>query len=307
MLSMAGCKMAPIIEFDDKNDVFLEDWITFSFYEEDASYDLIDNVRVSFNDEDVLISHNIVDNNIVKIKPHERFQEKSKYLLTVDFESGKQYLKNFNTVSELVQDRVDLREEFFILPVMGTYDKEEADKMKKRILKVSDNILVTLYRAGVRMKLTNKPITNEPELQYLSGLVPRGWEYSGLTWDDVPGAGGYEYPIARIGYSEPGYQHHHDSVNLELHELAHTVDSYIAGKYIPEYISSSDEFIEIWQTEVFDFLPDEYFINYYEEYFAESFAMYYLNKDSRSLLETYAPKTFEFIANLDQLTNIETE
>ena len=125
-----------------------------------------------------------------------------------------------------------------------------------------------------------------------------------MTWDDVPGAGGYDLPIARIGYSDPKPENNHDTINLELHELAHTVDNYISGS-VDDPISFSDEFVEIWREEVYDILPYDYFINYVEEYFAEVFAMYYLNEESKSELKENAIKTYNFIDDLDRFTNLE--
>lgn len=303
LFTLSGCSKPPVIEIDDLNDVALAKWTNVVFNEEDTD-DEIKDINVNVNDVETSIEYNVFDENSIEFKPTGVFQPETKYLLTVDFESGKKYLMNFKTISQLNQDRLNLAENFFLMPVEGEYDKAEADSMKERILKVSPDILLTLYQAGVKMKFTNRPITEEPELQYLAGSIPRGWEGSGMTWDDVPGAGGYDLPIARIGYSEPSYENNHDTINLELHELGHTVDSYITGDYIEEYLSSSAEFLNIWDSEVFDILPDDYFTYYYEEYFAETFAMYYLDENSKEELRVYAPQTFEFISNLDYYTNI---
>src|SRR5699024_7062456 len=80
--------------------------------------------------------------------------------------------------------------------------------------------------AGVSIILMDMPLTELPEFDYLSGKVPRGWEKTNSTWDEVPGAGGHT-TAARIGYSDPG--NGHSTINLELHEYGHAVDSYAAG------------------------------------------------------------------------------
>ena len=47
------------------------------------------------------------------------------------------------------------------------------------------------------------------------------------TWDDVPGMGGSHTVFVKIGASDKG--NGHGSVNLELHELAHSVDHIVYG------------------------------------------------------------------------------
>lgn len=303
IMSLFACgKPAPII-LDDINAVTLDNWISIKFENEDKS-DEIKDIVVSLEDEVIETTFKTTDNVVVDLRSKDGFLPKSNYLLTATYTSGKSYQVILNTLSRREQVLFDIRENFFIMPAEGDYDIDEAEKMKDRILNISPKILLSMYKAGVRMKLANGPITNEPELQYLQGEVPRGWEYTGMTWDDVPGAGGYDLPIARIGYSDPSFENNHDTINLELHELAHTVDNYITGR-VEDALSFSDEFIDVWEQEVHSVLPYDYFIDYPEEYFAEAFAMYYLSEDSKNELRTLAPKTYDFIDTLDIYTQIE--
>ncbi|OLS02617.1 cell wall-binding repeat-containing protein [Tissierella creatinophila] len=189
---------------------------------------------------------------------------------------------------------------FFLLPKTGKYESVEAGKMMDRVMNISPKIINSIYNAGVRMKFCNGPITDEPEYRDLKGQVPRGWEGLGKTWDDVPGAGGTITPIARIGYSEPSTKNGHSSINLELHELAHSIDNYTQGSPYGGYkISNVSNFNDIWMGEVRNILPDFYYISYREEYFAEAFAMYYLSEETNSNLKKKAPKTHAFIKRLD--------
>lgn len=73
-----------------------------------------------------------------------------------------------------------------VLP-SGNYNAKEAKAMMGRLERIPAPILKTLYDKGVKVILTNDKITNVPELSYLKGKTPRGWEGTGLTWDDVPG------------------------------------------------------------------------------------------------------------------------
>ena len=300
---LSACAAPTVSILDDRHDVGLNEIVRVGF-KNNNNKDVIDEIVLTLNGEELLVTYDTIGNNIVELKGSEYFKPKEIYHLEIILQSGKKYNLDFHTISQYAQDENDLRDNLFIMPVVEDYDVEEANIMKERILSVSPLILVSLYRSGVRMKFTNGPITDEPELEYLKGVTPRGWEYTGLTWDDVPGAGGYDTPIARIGYSEPLFENNHGSINLELHEFAHSVDNYITGEWNDNSLSSSDEFLDIWESEVEGILSDSYFINYNEEYFAEVFAMYYLDETSRLELVTYAPRTFDYIDNLDRFVEI---
>ncbi|MDA2452358.1 anthrax toxin lethal factor-related metalloendopeptidase [Bacillus sp. 22475] len=172
----------------------------------------------------------------------------------------------------------------------GEFDHEETQNMVDRLWSIPTNILITMHKQGVQVKLINFPLTDLPEYEYLRGTVPRGWEHTPYTWDDVPGAGG-QTVVARIGYS---YKKMHSSVSLELHETAHSIDCYVFDN-----VSYSDEFTEIHALEHDDFNDNPYF-DYKEEYFAEAFAYFYAGPDTKAELEEKAPLTYKFINELQR-------
>jgi len=176
-----------------------------------------------------------------------------------------------------------------IIETKDEFDQGEAARMKGRIGQIHPSIINALYERNLTIKLINFPLTDLPEYEFLRGEIPRGWENTGKTWDDVPGAGGNP-AVARIGYSNPSEWH--GTINLELHELAHLIDSDVFN-----YISHSAEFSTIHKEEQPGFLQEVYFTNA-EEYFAESFSYYYLGGDRRSKLQLQAPKTYKFISSL---------
>ncbi|WP_434121312.1 anthrax toxin lethal factor-related metalloendopeptidase [Salinicoccus roseus] len=173
----------------------------------------------------------------------------------------------------------------------GNYDANEAQAMINRLARVDERILAHTNRAGVRIILMDQPLTELPEFEYLSGVTPRGWEGTGRTWDDVPGAGGYT-TAARIGYSNPGNSH--STINLELHEYGHAVDSYAAGFTVSE----SQAFRDIMAQEKDNLFRDHQVPGYFNtpgEYFAETFAMYYLGGNAGARLAERAPQTYQFM------------
>jgi hypothetical protein len=190
---------------------------------------------------------------------------------------------NIKSFDEIINDLI-------ILPD-SEYDRIEAKKIEDRLSGISDKILEELLAKGIRVKLITTNVTDVPEYVYLRGIVPRGWEGTGKTWDDVPGISGNPVAI-RIGYSNSG--NGHASVNLELHETAHTIDSYVLNG-----ISNSDSFKAIWEQEVGSIFPNNsYYRSFSSEYFAEVFAMFYLDGEHKYDLSLKAPLTFKFIEGL---------
>lgn len=183
--------------------------------------------------------------------------------------------------------------EIVILPE-GKFNELEALHMMNRIGQIDSNILKRLVATHVQVKLITGKITNEPSISYLKGTSPRGYSASDPTWDDVPGVGGTKLVLARIGYSEKGMGH--GSINLELHETAHSID-----RYAFHLIRDNQDFLTIWERESSRLFPNQpYFINYPEEYFAETFAMFYVNENERNELNAKAPLTYRYIENLSK-------
>lgn len=193
--------------------------------------------------------------------------------------------------SEVHASTLQLLGEIIVLPA-GTYDAAAANSMITRIGHLPVSLLEKVCQKNIKVNLVNGKLTEHVAAQSLAGKTPRGYENTGLTWDDLPGVGGSKQVIVKIGYSEQGSGH--GSVNLELHELAHSIDHYVYGD-----IRDWGEFLTIWKAEKEALFPkNPYFFNYPEEYFAEIFAMYYLNKETRETLQTTAPQSFAFIKKL---------
>ncbi len=172
------------------------------------------------------------------------------------------------------------------------YDTVEAGNMIDNIRHVPENYIEMMIEDGTRIRLINNPLTDEPEYTYLRGVVPRGWEATGRTWDDVPGAGG-ELIVARIGYSYSS--EFHGSHNLELHEIGHQVDDVVFAQYGAD--STTSLFAKLTDEEA-DLFSGPYY-EYDEEFFAEAFTMYYLNDNTHRELKQKAPKVYDFFKNME--------
>ena len=172
------------------------------------------------------------------------------------------------------------------------YDINAVNQIKERIKTLPETLLVDIINQDIHIILVNGPITDTKEYSHLKGAVPRGWENTKKTWDDVPGVGGSKTVVVRIRYSEKG--NGHGSINLELHELAHSIDEILKNQ-----LSSTRAFYSVWNSEKRKLFPkEEYFHHYPEEYFAEVFALFYRDKDSRDKLKKSAPLTYQFIENI---------
>lgn len=171
------------------------------------------------------------------------------------------------------------------------FNEQEAAGIINRVNALPESLLKEIKNQGITLKLFTNKLTDNPTASHLKGVVPRGYDES-ITWDDVPGIGGGKVVLVKIGASEKGKGH--GSINLELHELAHSIDHYIV-----EHISQKQEFQEIWKKEHNQLFPGNSYFLYPEEYFAEIFTMYYLNNETRTLLQDKAPLSFELISSLD--------
>lgn len=177
-----------------------------------------------------------------------------------------------------------------VLPT-GSYEMDEVVSMINRISRIHPSILKKAADQGVKLKLFEGPLTNQPGYTQLKGVKPRG--YKQLTWDQIPGAGGSKMALAKIGHSQRGESH--GSVNLELHELAHSIEQHVFHS-----LRFEQEFRDIWHEEARLLFPNQpYFIDYPEEYFAEVFAMFYLNGKTKLEIVKKAPKTYEYMKALE--------
>ena len=152
------------------------------------------------------------------------------------------------------------------------------------------SLLEKIWNHRVYIKLFTGPLTDQEEARHLSGFTPRGYRNQETTWDQVPGMGGGHRVLIQIGEGKKK----HGSVNLELHELAHSIDKIVFGK-----IRDDALFLAIWKKEAKGIFGDtQYFLNYPEEFFAESFAMFYVNMETRRMLKEKGPLTYAYIENL---------
>lgn len=180
----------------------------------------------------------------------------------------------------------------FLFPEQS-FNVEEAVLIVEQISVLPPATIQKLVDKNVKIKLFTGCLTDESFAEYLKGSKPRGYKNKQTTWDDVPGMGGDRIVLVKIGASEPG--NGHSSINLELHELAHTIDTYAYDE-----IRDDGVFLGIWEQEVSHLFPDKaYYSTYPEEYFAESYAMFYANSTSNKVLKEKAPHTYLYIKQLN--------
>ena len=170
------------------------------------------------------------------------------------------------------------------------YDVAEVERIIERLKRYGAEVFQGMIYSEIKIRLTTGPITDEPEMDYLADVTPRGWP-DNLTWADVPGAGGNPV-FSRIGHSYMGMGH--STVNLEHHETAHILDYYLF-----DYVSISDEFVALHEKEAVSLYGNDGYMEFYpEEYFAEALTFYFLSGHKRAMLKRLAPETYEFIDNL---------
>ena len=187
-------------------------------------------------------------------------------------------------------NHIDLLGEIILLPE-ESFDHHEVAAILSRFDALPESILRKVIEERIYVSLFNGKLTDNPSARNLSGITPRGYNL-GKTWDEVPGVGGSKMVLVKIGSSDRGSGH--GSVNLELHELAHSLD-----RHVYKLIREDPEFLGIWKIESKLLFPGrDYFLNFPEEYFAETFAMYYLGGEYQQLLREIAPQTYGYIHKL---------
>ncbi|WP_423407147.1 anthrax toxin lethal factor-related metalloendopeptidase [Heyndrickxia sp. MSNUG] len=188
-------------------------------------------------------------------------------------------------------ETVSLVGQMIVLPE-DDFNQEEAAGIINRIAMLPDSMLQKAVNHNIRVKLFEGNLTDNPSARHLKGVIPRGYT-TNRTWDQVPGIGGSRTVLVKIGSSDKGKGH--SSVNLELHELAHSLDRHVYGG-----IREEDQFLKIWRQESRLLFPGRaYFLEYPEEYFAESFAMFYIGGMPTRLLQQAAPQTYQYIKSLN--------
>jgi len=171
------------------------------------------------------------------------------------------------------------------------FNQEEVAQVISRLDRLPSSLLAKINRNEIVIKLFTGKLTDNPTAAHLSGIIPRGY-VNNTTWDDVPGIGGSKTVLVKIGASKKG--NGHSSVNLELHELAHSID-----RYVYNGLRYKKDFLELWNQEKDQLFPEKsYYLTYPEEYFAESFAYYYMGGQYRYELQRKAPLTYQLIKNL---------
>jgi hypothetical protein len=184
----------------------------------------------------------------------------------------------------------ELLQHLFLFP-QASFDEKASLQIIQSIHKLPPSLLSKLVDKDVKIKLFSGKLTDNASAAHLKGIKPRGYG-NNATWDDVPGMGGSQMVFVKIGASDKGSGH--GSVNLELHELAHSIDHLVY-----EDIQDDPEFLSIWGNEVDILFPNQpYFLNYPEEYFAEAFALFYVNQEQNYCLKRLAPHTYDYIKQL---------
>ncbi|MEL3974675.1 toxin [Rossellomorea oryzaecorticis] len=222
------------------------------------------------------------------------------FIITASFIIWKQTQANYSGIllkhssiqSSLQLQSQDQLDNIVLLPETD-FDRAEAKGIIERLDHIPGHLLSAVEKQEIKVRLFEKKLTDFSSTSHLKGVTPRGYTNKRTTWDDVPGIGGSKLVLIKIGHSEKGMGH--DSINLELHELAHSIDRYVVNDPYSEMA-----FLQVWKREAPLLFPDRsYFMDYQEEYFAETFAMYFFSRDSRNLLKRKAPSTYQYFKTLN--------
>lgn len=129
--------------------------------------------------------------------------------------------------------------------------------------------------------------------------------FDGRDWSKVPGAGGSTYTKLKVP-TRIVVNHlydHHGSVNLFLHEHAHSLDAL----YKADTISKSTPWKDLMASQpekIPQFLSTicgDYCVNNHQEGFAELFAYYHACEESRAHMESSVPEVADYLRDLTSM------
>lgn len=164
-------------------------------------------------------------------------------------------------------------EKLIILPDKD-FNPEIVENIRARIERIPSKILKELYNEGVRIQLINGSITDLPLLK----------EYNGQKFDDF---NGIYYPGTAVIRIDNNYKY-----AIELHEIGHAIDASLLK------ISTTEEFLNIFSKEahaIFQSPNETYYSSSPQEYFAQTFCMYYYDSYNRKKLKRSAPETYKIL------------
>jgi hypothetical protein len=114
----------------------------------------------------------------------------------------------------------------------GSANAADVAIISKELQKLPLSVLLAFQKAGCKVVVCrNSVVEVRPDLK---GVVPRGWEGTGRTWDSVPGTVTRETKeviVAVVGHGTkagPHYPHRgegHNSASLLVHEMYHALDA----------------------------------------------------------------------------------
>lgn len=168
---------------------------------------------------------------------------------------------------------------------------EDISNVEKEVRKMPNKMIDEIDQAGLGMDLVaDSGVTAHPGWVELRGVTPRGWEGTGKTWDDVPGAGASR-SLGKTVIVANRLKEGHGSRNAIIHEHAHTFER-------AHYILTGRKFSQSakW-TRLHGSIAwkSTYQKRYAEEAFAESLAVYLDSPESRQTLSSEIQSYFKEI------------
>jgi hypothetical protein len=195
-----------------------------------------------------------------------------------------------------------------VTEVSASIDRRYLVQFAFEFSKFPENLRKELYEADGRIHLlSGQGVSEDPS------WTGETKTFDGRPWSSVPGAGGFPYQ-SNDAHSYPTrvvvnhLYDEHGSMDLVLHEQAHTLDSI----YSLKGISSSNAWKRV--TGEGSGFPKfmmrycgKYCADHADEGFAEAFALYYTCDSSRHAVEKNAPETAQFLHDLPTMDLLKLE
>ncbi len=143
---------------------------------------------------------------------------------------------------------------------------------------------------GNKIIFFNGDLTDNPELNCLKGLVPRGWNKS--SWEKAAGIHNLKNKIIFIGV-KGNYESMED---CGVHESGHCLDVYLGNLISGKPLSETEELNYVLKKEP----PKNVYYNIPEEFFADGFDDFYRNYNMRRNMKRKFPMKYNYFKDLEK-------
>lgn len=158
------------------------------------------------------------------------------------------------------------------------------------IARMPNAMIDAILARGIRIELTGGTIVEFPQWADLKGQVPRGWNATAYTWDDVPGTA--TASAVYLGDSAKP----NNAASLAVHEATHAIDRALGGFSTVSVTVSALYQAELARPPALADRNSAYRRSHPEEFLAVAVEEYVCSAKTRARLRALYPDVFDYVS-----------